>query len=57
MFRWPRSPMRIVAEIAPDSEEGPVAMDLAPGRDPGLPAGPVPPLGAAFRIDTCTPEL
>jgi hypothetical protein len=49
--------MRIVAEIAPDAEEGPVAIDLAPGRDPGLPAGPVPPLGAAFRVDTRTPEL
>jgi methylmalonyl-CoA/ethylmalonyl-CoA epimerase len=57
VFRWPGSPMRIVAEIAPDSEEGPVAIDLAPGRDSRLPAGPVPLLGAAFRVDTRTPEL
>ena len=57
VFRWPGSPMRIVAEIAPDLEEGPVAIDLGPGRDPGLPAGPVAPLGTAFRVDTRTPEL
>ena len=57
VFRWPGSPMRIVAEIVSDSEERPVAIDLAPGRDPGLSAGPVAPLGAVFRVDTCTPEL
>ena len=57
VFRWAGSPMRIVAEIAPDLEEGPVAIDLGPGRDPGLPAGPVEPLGTAFRVDTRTPEL
>ena len=57
VFRWPGSPMRIVAEIAPDSEEGPMAIDLAPGRDPGLPVGPVSPLGTAFRVDTHTAEL
>ena len=56
-FRWPGSPMRIVAEIAPDSEEGPVAIDLAPGRDLELPAGPVDPLGTAFRVDRRTPDL
>jgi hypothetical protein len=38
-------------------EEGPIAIDLAPGRDPGLAAGPVAPLGTAFRVDTRTPEL
>ncbi|HEY7141258.1 MAG TPA: VOC family protein [Methylomirabilota bacterium] len=57
LFRWPSSPMRIVAEIAPGSEEGPAAIDLAPGRDVGLAAGPVDPLGTAFRVDTHTPEL
>jgi methylmalonyl-CoA/ethylmalonyl-CoA epimerase len=57
VFRWPGSPMRIVAEIAPHSEEGPLAIDLGPGRDVGLPAGPVPPLGTVFRVDTRTPEL
>jgi catechol 2,3-dioxygenase-like lactoylglutathione lyase family enzyme len=57
VFRWPGSPLRIVVAIAPDSEEGPVAIDLAPGRDPGLPTGPVASLGTVFRIDTSTPEL
>jgi hypothetical protein len=57
VFRWPGSPMRIVAEIAPDGEEGSLAIDLAPGRDVGLPDGPVGPLGTAFRIDTRSTEL
>ena len=45
------SPMRLVAEIAPDSEEGPVAIELGPDRDLALPAGPIPPLGTTFTID------
>ena len=49
--------MRIVAEIVGDSEEGPVAIDIGPGRDVGLPAGPVEPLGTAFRVDTRNTEL
>jgi hypothetical protein len=57
VYRWPGSPMRIVAEVAPELVEGPIAIDLAPGRDPGLAAGPVAPLGTAFRVDTRTPEL
>jgi methylmalonyl-CoA/ethylmalonyl-CoA epimerase len=57
VFRWPGSPMRIVAEIAPGSEEGPAAIDLGPGRDLGLPARPVDPLGTAFRVDVRTPEV
>ena len=57
VFRWPGSPMRIVAEIVGDSEEGPVAIDIGPGRDVGLPAGSVEPLGTAFRVDTRTTEL
>jgi catechol 2,3-dioxygenase-like lactoylglutathione lyase family enzyme len=56
VFRWPGSPMRIVAEIAPGAEEGPLAIDLAPGRDLALPDGPVEGLGTAFRIDTRTAE-
>jgi methylmalonyl-CoA/ethylmalonyl-CoA epimerase len=51
IFRWPPSPMRIVAEIAADAEEGPVAIELDPDRDAGLPLGPIPPLGTAFTID------
>ena len=57
VFRWTRSPMRIVAEIVPDSEEGPLAIDLEPGRDVGLPAGPIEPLGTVFQVDSQTPEL
>src|SRR5262249_57763709 len=57
IFRWRPSPMRIVAEVAPDSAEGPVAIDLGPDRDLGLPAGPVAPLGTVFRVDANTPEL
>jgi methylmalonyl-CoA/ethylmalonyl-CoA epimerase len=51
IFRWPPSPMRIVAEIAPDADEGPVAIELGPDRDPGLRPGPIPPLGTTFTID------
>ena len=51
IFRWPPSPMRIVAEIAPDADEGPVAIELGPDRDPSLPSGPIPPLGTTFTID------
>jgi methylmalonyl-CoA/ethylmalonyl-CoA epimerase len=56
-FRWPGSPMRIVALIVPDAEEGPVAIDLGPGRDLGLPRGSVEPLGTVFRVDTSTPNV
>jgi methylmalonyl-CoA/ethylmalonyl-CoA epimerase len=52
VFRWPGSPMRIVAELVADAEEGPVAIDLGtplPVAPP--PAGPVPRLGAVFRVD------
>ena len=51
IFRWPPSAMRIVAEIAPDADEGPVAIELDPDRDVGLPLGPIPPLGTTFTID------
>lgn len=52
LFRWPGSPMRIVAEIAPDAEEGPVAIELGPepAVPGGLPSGPVPPLGVVFVV-------
>ncbi len=56
VFRWPGSPMRIVAEIARDAEEGPVGIDLAPGREVALLDGPVGPLRTAFRVDTRTAE-
>jgi catechol 2,3-dioxygenase-like lactoylglutathione lyase family enzyme len=57
-FHWTGSPMRIVAEIAPDAEEGPVAIELGP--DPavpgGLPSGPVAPLGTVFVVPQRRPE-
>jgi catechol 2,3-dioxygenase-like lactoylglutathione lyase family enzyme len=56
-FRWPGSPMRILAEIVPDAEEGPVAIDLAPGRDLGVPMGSVEPLGTVFQVDARTPNV
>ena len=48
VFRWPGSPMRLVVEVVPDAEEGPVAIELGPERDLALPAGPVPLLGTTF---------
>jgi methylmalonyl-CoA/ethylmalonyl-CoA epimerase len=54
VFRWPGSPMRIVTEVRPDAEEGPVAIDLGPAPSgPGVPvpSGPVSPLGTVFRVD------
>jgi hypothetical protein len=51
IFRWPPSPMRVVAEIASDAEEGPVAIELDPDRDVGLCRGPIPLLGTVFTID------
>jgi len=57
-FRWPGSPMRIVAEIAPAAEEGPMAIELGPepAVPGGLPSGPVRPLGAVFVVDRRRPE-
>lgn len=47
-FRWPGSPMRIVVEIDPAREEGPLAIELASRHALALPAGPHPVLGAVF---------
>jgi hypothetical protein len=57
VFRWPGSPMRIVAEIARDADEGPLGIDLAPGGDVALPDGLVEPLGTVFRVDGRTAHL
>jgi catechol 2,3-dioxygenase-like lactoylglutathione lyase family enzyme len=53
VFRWPGSPMRIVAEIVPDADEGPLAIELGPEPPlpAGLPPGPVPRLGTVFLVD------
>lgn len=47
-YRWPGSPMRLVVEIAPAEEEGPVAVEYAADRPVALGDGPDPVLGAAF---------
>jgi hypothetical protein len=49
IYRWPASPMRLAVEIAPDAEEGPVAIEYATGRAVDLGDAPPPALGAAFR--------
>ena len=47
VYRWPRSPMRIAVEIAPDADEGPVAIELASDRPVSLPGQP---LGVTWTI-------
>jgi methylmalonyl-CoA/ethylmalonyl-CoA epimerase len=47
-FRWPASPMRLVAEITATHPEGPVAIEYATDRLSPLPDGPNPILGATF---------
>lgn len=46
-YRWPRSPLRLVVEIDPDADEGPVAVEVRSGRALPLPAPSG--LGALFR--------
>ena len=48
IYRWPSSPMRIVVEIDPARDEGPVAIELESVRALALSAGPHPALGAVF---------
>jgi hypothetical protein len=48
IYRWPGSPMRIVVEIDPTRDEGPMAIELESGRALALSAGPQPVLGAVF---------
>jgi catechol 2,3-dioxygenase-like lactoylglutathione lyase family enzyme len=48
VFRWPGSPMRLVVDIDPVQNEGPIAIELRSARRLGLPAGPHPALGAVF---------
>jgi len=49
VFSWSGSPMRLVVEIDPVQNEGPVAVELASRRRLSLPAGPHPVLGTVFR--------
>ena len=48
-FTWPRSPMRIMVDVEPEAEAGPVAVEVAADRRLELPDGPVPALGTVFR--------
>ena len=49
IYRWPESPMRLAVEIAPEAEEGPVAVEYASARAVALGEGRVSALGAIFR--------
>jgi methylmalonyl-CoA/ethylmalonyl-CoA epimerase len=57
VFRWPASPMRLVVDVAPGAEEGPVAVELGP--EPGIapPAGRLSALGTAFTVDVRTADV
>jgi methylmalonyl-CoA/ethylmalonyl-CoA epimerase len=46
VFRWPGSPITVVAEVAPGREDGPLQLELSCPRPLGLPDGPHPALGA-----------
>jgi catechol 2,3-dioxygenase-like lactoylglutathione lyase family enzyme len=47
-YRWPGSPMRLVVEVSPRGEEGPLAIEIASDRRLTLPAGAYAPLGVRF---------
>jgi methylmalonyl-CoA/ethylmalonyl-CoA epimerase len=49
IYRWPESPMRLAVEIAPDLDEGALAIEYASPRALDLPETPVPRLGTVFR--------
>jgi methylmalonyl-CoA/ethylmalonyl-CoA epimerase len=44
VFRWPDSPLRIAVHVQPDSDEGPLALEIAASRRFALPEGPHPTL-------------
>ncbi len=48
IYRWERSPLRLVVDIDPAAKEGPVAIELASDRAGDLPRGKHPVLGAVF---------
>ena len=49
-YRWPGSPMRLVVELEPHGDEGPLAIELESPRALDLPAGAHSVLGATFRL-------
>lgn len=48
VYRWPRSPLRLVVAIDPTAGEGPIAVEFTADRAVDVPAGPVPALGTVF---------
>jgi methylmalonyl-CoA/ethylmalonyl-CoA epimerase len=48
VYRWPDSPMRLIVEIDPARDEGPVAIELTGDRAVALPDGPHPLLGTVL---------
>jgi hypothetical protein len=50
VYAWPDSPMTITIDVDPTGAEGPLAIELATTRPLALPPGPVPDLGATFRL-------
>lgn len=59
VYRWERSPLRLVVEIDPAADEGPVAIEIASDRAVDLPSGKHPVVGATFvrRSPTLSSEL
>jgi catechol 2,3-dioxygenase-like lactoylglutathione lyase family enzyme len=49
-YRWPGSPMRLVVELEPHGDEGPLAIELESPRALDLPAAAHSVLGAMFRL-------
>lgn len=49
VFRWQGSVMRIVVDVDPIRDEGPIAIEVASARSLALPEGPHPVLGAVFK--------
>jgi hypothetical protein len=49
-YRWPDSPLRLIVEIDPAGDEGPVAIECRTDRALAVPAGPHPVLGAVFAL-------
>ena len=50
VWHWPGSPMVIRVDVDPSQGEGPVVIEIAASRPVSLPEGPVPGLGASFRL-------
>jgi methylmalonyl-CoA/ethylmalonyl-CoA epimerase len=48
-FRWAGAPMRLVVDVDPAAEEGPVAIEYASDRPVRAPDGPHPVFGVPFR--------